>query len=109
MCQTWQDVTCCHYLSFDGLYLRNSTEKSSPICLPSAVSQPKSGKGKQAMARRNTTDDRNELIACMETGNLSKASKLASGELPVFGKCDLLLFCLKYVHVLTNNTCVVMY
>ncbi|KAF4081413.1 hypothetical protein AMELA_G00161130 [Ameiurus melas] len=47
-----------------------------------AVSQPKSGKGKPAMARRNTTDDRNELIACMETGNLSKASKLASDHRP---------------------------
>lgn len=47
-----------------------------------AVSQPKSGKGKQVMARRNTTDDRNELVACMETGNLSKASKLASDHRP---------------------------
>ncbi|KAI4876418.1 hypothetical protein NFI96_012134 [Prochilodus magdalenae] len=50
---------------------------SSPLGMLSTVSQPKSGKGKQAMARRNTTDDRNELTACMETGNISKASKLA--------------------------------
>ena len=44
------------------------------------------------MARRNTTDDRNELTACMETGNISKASKLAAGELPAFGKCGIAVF-----------------
>uniref|UniRef100_A0A3B1KAV2 Bromodomain containing 1b n=1 Tax=Astyanax mexicanus TaxID=7994 RepID=A0A3B1KAV2_ASTMX len=51
---------------------------SSPLGMLSTVSQPKTGKGKQAMARRNTTDDRNELAACIETGNISKASKLAA-------------------------------
>lgn len=75
-----------HYSSFDSLCNLTPRSPTDPL---STVSQPKSGKGKQAMARRNTTDDRNELIACIETGNLSKASKLASGELPEFGKCDL--------------------
>lgn len=58
----------------------------------STVSHSKSGKGKQAMTRRNTTDDRNELTACMEMGNISKASKLAAGELPAFGKCGIVVF-----------------
>ncbi|XP_066524238.1 bromodomain-containing protein 1b isoform X1 [Hoplias malabaricus] len=54
---------------------------SSLLGMLSTVS-PKSGKGKQAMARRNTTDDRNELTACMETENISKASKLAADHRP---------------------------
>ncbi|KAI5627088.1 bromodomain containing 1b isoform X1, partial [Silurus asotus] len=56
----------------------SSISSSGSTSLLDRNSHPKSGKGKQAMARRNTTDDRNELVACMETGNLSKASKLAS-------------------------------
>ncbi|XP_053092895.1 bromodomain-containing protein 1b isoform X1 [Pangasianodon hypophthalmus] len=60
----------------------SSSGSTSLLDSTSAVSHPKCGKGKQAMARRNTTDDRNELIACMETGTLSKASKLASDHRP---------------------------
>ncbi|XP_072527928.1 bromodomain-containing protein 1b isoform X1 [Salminus brasiliensis] len=56
--------------------------KSSPLGMLSTVSQPKSGKGKQTMARRNTTDDRHELTACIETGNISKANKLAADHRP---------------------------
>ncbi|XP_026874181.2 bromodomain-containing protein 1b isoform X3 [Electrophorus electricus] len=59
--------------------LRNT---SFPLGMLSIISHPKSGKGKQAIARRNTTDDKNELIACMESGNISKASKLAADHRP---------------------------
>ncbi|XP_056307441.1 bromodomain-containing protein 1b isoform X2 [Danio aesculapii] len=45
---------------------------------PSDVSHTKSGKGKLSMARRNTTDDKKELLNCMEPGNISKANKLAA-------------------------------
>ncbi|XP_051979030.1 bromodomain-containing protein 1-like isoform X3 [Xyrauchen texanus] len=44
----------------------------------SDVSHVRSGKGKLAMARRNTTDDKKELVKCVETGNISKASKMAA-------------------------------
>ncbi|XP_062848751.1 bromodomain-containing protein 1b [Trichomycterus rosablanca] len=59
-----------------------SSSGSSSVLGTSVISDPKSGKGKQAMTRRNTTDDRNELIACLETGNISKASKLAADHRP---------------------------
>ncbi|TRY82279.1 hypothetical protein DNTS_009381 [Danionella cerebrum] len=44
----------------------------------SDVSHTKSGKGKLAMTRRNTTDDKKDLVNGTETGNISKANKLAS-------------------------------
>lgn len=44
----------------------------------SDVSHAKSGKGKLAMTRRNTTDDKKELVNCVEAGNISKANKLAA-------------------------------
>ncbi|XP_057185880.1 bromodomain-containing protein 1b isoform X1 [Triplophysa rosa] len=44
----------------------------------SDVSHTKSGKGKLAMTRRNTTEDKKELVNCVETGNISKASKMAA-------------------------------
>uniref|UniRef100_A0A672LFJ0 Bromodomain-containing protein 1-like n=1 Tax=Sinocyclocheilus grahami TaxID=75366 RepID=A0A672LFJ0_SINGR len=44
----------------------------------SDVSHTKSGKGKLAMTRRNTTDDKKELVNCVEPGNISKANKLAA-------------------------------
>lgn len=44
----------------------------------SDISHTKSGKGKLAMARRNTTDDKKELLNCTEPGNISKANKLAA-------------------------------
>lgn len=52
------------------------------VCFNSSVlSLPKCGKGKPALVRRNTVDDKNELIACIETGNFAKAARIAAGEL----------------------------
>ncbi len=45
------------------------------------LSLPKCGKGKPAVVRRNTVDDKSELIACIETGNFAKAARIAAGEL----------------------------
>ncbi|XP_017549395.1 bromodomain-containing protein 1 isoform X2 [Pygocentrus nattereri] len=42
------------------------------------LSFPKCGKGKPALVRRNTVDDKSELIACIETGNFAKAARLAA-------------------------------
>ncbi|XP_062374662.1 bromodomain-containing protein 1 [Sardina pilchardus] len=44
----------------------------------SILSLPKCGKGKPALVRRNTVDDKNELIACIETGNFAKAARIAA-------------------------------
>lgn len=44
-------------------------------------SLPKCGKGKPALVRRNTVDDKSELIACIETGNFAKAARIAAGNL----------------------------
>lgn len=43
------------------------------------LSLPKCGKGKPALVRRNTVDDKSELIACIETGNFAKAARIAAG------------------------------
>ncbi|XP_019738423.1 bromodomain-containing protein 1 isoform X1 [Hippocampus comes] len=42
------------------------------------LSLPKCGKGKPALLRRNTVDDKNELIACIENGNFAKAARIAA-------------------------------
>ncbi|XP_041819847.1 bromodomain-containing protein 1 isoform X1 [Chelmon rostratus] len=42
------------------------------------LSLPKCGKGKPALVRRNTVDDKSELIACIETGNFAKAARIAA-------------------------------
>ena len=48
--------------------------------LSTILSLPKCGKGKPALVRRNTVDDKSELIACIETGNFAKAARIAAGE-----------------------------
>uniref|UniRef100_H3CMT2 Bromodomain containing 1 n=1 Tax=Tetraodon nigroviridis TaxID=99883 RepID=H3CMT2_TETNG len=42
------------------------------------LSLPKCGKGKPALVRRNTVEDKSELIACIETGNFAKAARIAA-------------------------------
>ncbi|XP_036004755.1 bromodomain-containing protein 1 isoform X1 [Fundulus heteroclitus] len=42
------------------------------------LSLPKCGKGKPALVRRNTVDDKSELIACIESGNFAKAARIAA-------------------------------
>ncbi|XP_077357631.1 bromodomain-containing protein 1 isoform X2 [Festucalex cinctus] len=42
------------------------------------LSLPKCGKGKPALLRRNTVDDKNEFIACIENGNFAKAARIAA-------------------------------
>uniref|UniRef100_A0A3Q3DY34 Bromodomain containing 1 n=1 Tax=Hippocampus comes TaxID=109280 RepID=A0A3Q3DY34_HIPCM len=46
------------------------------------LSLPKCGKGKPALLRRNTVDDKNELIACIENGNFAKAARIAADHRP---------------------------
>uniref|UniRef100_A0A4W5RIV0 Bromodomain containing 1 n=1 Tax=Hucho hucho TaxID=62062 RepID=A0A4W5RIV0_9TELE len=44
----------------------------------STLRLPTCGKGKPALVRRNTVDDKNELIACIETGNFARAARIAA-------------------------------
>uniref|UniRef100_A0A3Q3LD79 Bromodomain containing 1a n=1 Tax=Mastacembelus armatus TaxID=205130 RepID=A0A3Q3LD79_9TELE len=55
-----------------------SSCSSLPGSTSTVLSLPKCGKGKPALVRRNTVDDKNELIACIETGNFAKAARIAA-------------------------------
>ncbi|XP_033882458.2 bromodomain-containing protein 1 [Acipenser ruthenus] len=56
----------------------SSISSSSSLLCSTSLSLPKCGKGKPALVRRNTVDDKNELIACIETGNFAKAARIAA-------------------------------
>ncbi|XP_058481603.1 bromodomain-containing protein 1 isoform X1 [Solea solea] len=55
-----------------------SSCSSLPGNTSTILSLPKCGKGKPALVRRNTVDDKSELIACIETGNFAKAARIAA-------------------------------
>uniref|UniRef100_A0A3B5M607 Bromodomain containing 1a n=1 Tax=Xiphophorus couchianus TaxID=32473 RepID=A0A3B5M607_9TELE len=59
---------------------RCASESSISSCssLQGSASLPKCGKGKPALVRRNTVDDKRELIACIESGNFAKAARIAA-------------------------------
>ncbi|XP_076860900.1 bromodomain-containing protein 1 isoform X4 [Brachyhypopomus gauderio] len=46
--------------------------RSAPLSFPTC------GKGKPALVRRSTVDDKSQLIACIENGNFAKAARLAA-------------------------------
>lgn len=45
-----------------------------------SFSAPKCGRGKPALVRRHTLEDRSALISCIENGNYAKAARIAAGE-----------------------------
>lgn len=47
-----------------------------------ALNLPKCGKGKPALIRRNTVEDKSEIIACIESRNFAKAARIAAGRCP---------------------------
>ncbi|XP_012504257.1 PREDICTED: bromodomain-containing protein 1 isoform X3 [Propithecus coquereli] len=53
------------------------SSSNSPLCDPS-FSVPKCGRGKPALVRRHTLEDRSELISCIENGNYAKAARIAA-------------------------------
>ncbi|XP_075863019.1 bromodomain-containing protein 1 isoform X6 [Microcebus murinus] len=53
------------------------SSSNSPLCDPS-FSAPKCGRGKPALVRRHTLEDRSELISCIENGNYAKAARIAA-------------------------------
>lgn len=62
---------------------------SSSSTIPSL---PKCGKGKPALVRRHTVDDKSELIACIETGNFAKAARIAAGNICTEGNKNWSMF-----------------
>ncbi|XP_034019012.1 bromodomain-containing protein 1 [Thalassophryne amazonica] len=55
-----------------------SSCSSLPGNTSTILSFPKCGKGKPALVRRSTVDDKSELIACIENGNFAKAARIAA-------------------------------
>ncbi|XP_057597641.1 bromodomain-containing protein 1 isoform X3 [Hippopotamus amphibius kiboko] len=53
------------------------SSSSSPLC-DSSFGAPKCGRGKPALVRRHTLEDRSELISCIENGNYAKAARIAA-------------------------------
>ncbi|KAM7114226.1 bromodomain-containing protein 1 isoform 2-T2 [Molossus nigricans] len=53
------------------------SSSSSPLC-DASFSAPKCGRGKPALVRRHTLEDRSELISCIENGNYAKAARIAA-------------------------------
>ncbi|XP_056137628.1 bromodomain-containing protein 1b [Lampris incognitus] len=54
------------------------SSSGSVLCSTSTVVVPKSSKGRPAVARRSTVDDKTALITCIENGEFTKAAKIAS-------------------------------
>ncbi|XP_032348410.1 bromodomain-containing protein 1 isoform X2 [Camelus ferus] len=55
----------------------SSISSSSPLC-DSSFSAPRCGRGKPALVRRHTLEDRSQLISCIENGNYAKAARIAA-------------------------------
>ncbi|XP_056429686.1 bromodomain-containing protein 1 isoform X3 [Hyla sarda] len=54
------------------------SSSNSMLCNPSTFTLPKCGKGKPALVRRHTIEDRSELISCIENGNYARAARIAA-------------------------------
>ncbi|KAM4573522.1 bromodomain-containing protein 1-like isoform 3-T3 [Odontesthes bonariensis] len=58
------------------------SSSSSILCSTSTVIMSKSGKGRPAVARRSTVDDKSTLMTCIENGDITKAAKIPSDHGP---------------------------
>ncbi|CAH2278224.1 bromodomain-containing 1 isoform X3 [Pelobates cultripes] len=56
----------------------SSISSNSSLLCSSSFSLPKCGKGKPALIRRHTIEDRSELISCIENGNYARAARIAA-------------------------------
>ncbi|XP_069833056.1 bromodomain-containing protein 1 isoform X2 [Dendropsophus ebraccatus] len=54
------------------------SSNNSMLCNSSTFTLPKCGKGKPALVRRHTIEDRSELISCIENGNYARAARIAA-------------------------------
>ncbi|XP_061062285.1 bromodomain-containing protein 1 isoform X4 [Eubalaena glacialis] len=55
----------------------SASSSSSPLC-DASFSAPPCGRGKPALVRRHTLEDRSALISCIENGNYAKAARIAA-------------------------------
>ncbi|CAL8329100.1 unnamed protein product, partial [Boreogadus saida] len=55
-----------------------SSSSSLSACTSGTLTLPQCGKGKPALVRRNTLDDKSQMIACIETGNYARAARIAA-------------------------------
>ncbi|XP_024906799.1 bromodomain-containing protein 1 isoform X7 [Pteropus alecto] len=53
------------------------SSSSSPLC-DTSFGVPRCGRGKPALARRHTLEDRSQLISCIESGDYAKAARIAA-------------------------------
>ncbi|XP_036093606.1 bromodomain-containing protein 1 isoform X4 [Rousettus aegyptiacus] len=53
------------------------SSSSSPLC-DASFGAPRCGRGKPALARRHTLEDRSQLISCIESGDYAKAARIAA-------------------------------
>ncbi|KAG8535836.1 hypothetical protein GDO81_027666, partial [Engystomops pustulosus] len=60
------------------------SSNNSMLCNSSTFTLPKCGKGKPALVRRHTIEDRSELISCIENGNYARAARIAAGRMIFF-------------------------
>ncbi|KAM6161803.1 bromodomain-containing protein 1 isoform 3-T3 [Erethizon dorsatum] len=58
--------------------LREPGLGSDPCVHSACFSAPKCGRGKPALVRRHTLEDRSELISCIENGNYARAARIAA-------------------------------
>ncbi|KAJ8392254.1 hypothetical protein AAFF_G00078220 [Aldrovandia affinis] len=56
----------------------SSISSSGSLLCSTSFSLPKCGKGKPALVRRSTVDDKTQLIACIENGDFAKAARIAA-------------------------------
>ncbi|NP_001085846.1 bromodomain containing 1 L homeolog [Xenopus laevis] len=56
----------------------SSISSNNSILCNSSFGLPKCGKGKPALIRRHTIEDRSELISCIENGNYARAARIAA-------------------------------
>ncbi|ROJ52105.1 Bromodomain and PHD finger-containing protein 3 [Anabarilius grahami] len=57
---------------------RCASESSMSSSSSITLNLPKCGKGKPALIRRNTVEDKSEIIACIESRNFAKAARIAA-------------------------------
>uniref|UniRef100_A0A8C5MJ99 Bromodomain containing 1 n=1 Tax=Leptobrachium leishanense TaxID=445787 RepID=A0A8C5MJ99_9ANUR len=56
----------------------SSISSNNSLLCNSSFSLPKCGRGKPALIRRHTIEDRSELISCIENGNYARAARIAA-------------------------------
>ncbi|XP_075064976.1 bromodomain-containing protein 1 isoform X4 [Mixophyes fleayi] len=56
----------------------SSISSNNSMLCNSIFTLPKCGKGKPALVRRHTLEDRSELISCIENGNYARAARIAA-------------------------------